>query len=118
MIFAAWIMPLCAAAILPWATSCQECAGVPSAATAPPHWTVGTTQLTSPTSVDAPARWRGAVASKGMMPSGSGVACQGPGHGPLGRAHRRQDRPREAAVGVIEGDRAEPRGDVVHGLFQ
>lgn len=49
---AAWIMPLCAAGSLPCATVCHAEKGVPSAAVDELICTVGTTQLTSPTSVE------------------------------------------------------------------
>ena len=38
--------------ILPWATACQEWRAVPAANVGMLRWTVGTSQLTSPTSVE------------------------------------------------------------------
>ena len=53
---AACSIPLCAARALPCATNCQESPGVPIAQAARLICTVGTTQLTVPTSVDPDKR--------------------------------------------------------------
>ena len=45
-------MPFLAIGVLPWAVSCQEWNGVPTAQVAPSACTSGTTQDTSPTSVE------------------------------------------------------------------
>ena len=52
MALAACTMALWAAGVLPCATTCQVWNGVPMATVGAWTWTVGTTQLTSPTSVE------------------------------------------------------------------
>ena len=49
---AARMVALWAISDLPWATTCQECPGVPEAQVAVLTYAVGQTQLTSPTSVE------------------------------------------------------------------
>ena len=58
-VLAATIIPLLPIEVPPAAIACQEWAGVPGTQVAVPIPTVGTTQLTSATSVDPPP-WRGA----------------------------------------------------------
>ena len=48
--FAAYSIPLCAIGLLPTATVCQECIGVPAGMVATPICATGQFQLTSPTS--------------------------------------------------------------------
>src|SRR5690348_10851669 len=52
MALATCTIALCAAGIFPWATTCQVWNGVPIATVGACAWTVGTTQLTSPISVE------------------------------------------------------------------
>jgi hypothetical protein len=54
-IFDACSMPLCPIDIPPQATTAHECHGVPMGAVAALRRTTGTTQLTSPASVDPPS---------------------------------------------------------------
>jgi hypothetical protein len=63
-VFDACNIPLCPMDIPPQATTAHECHGVPMGAVATLNRMVGTTQLTSPTSVEPPPAF-GSVASKG-----------------------------------------------------
>ena len=103
-------MPLCAAGALPCATVCQVWNGVPIAQVVTRAWTVGTAQLTSPTSVEpSPPSWlrsSGAMKSQrarslsGFAPIRLNVAEMSAGR------QRLPDLPGEIAVRVVEGDRA------------
>ena len=68
-------MALCAAGCLPWATTCQVWKGVPTATVGAWACTVGTTQLTSPTSVEPIAGLR--LVSSGTVKSVSGASVSG-----------------------------------------
>ena len=60
--------------IPPAATACQLCAGVPGTQVAVRNWAVGTTQLTSATSVEPPAGFRSHSATSSCDPIGRGRA--------------------------------------------
>ena len=113
--------PLCAAGILPWAVSCQEWNGVPTAQVAPRACTVGTTQQTSPTSVEPfrPRPWpRAARRSRTAAAPAAPAPRRGVGGGDVFGAERRADFAGVGAVRLVERRRPEALEVFVHRLLQ
>ena len=99
---AAWTMPLCATGVLPCATVCHVWNGVPTAQVATRAWTVGVTQLTSPTSVDPSPPWLGLSSGATKSHNGSsGGVCLPAACSP---AHVADTGPREKGSGIETRD--------------